>query len=181
MGITVPAAKEIIEYLKVKLSKRKIIETPVVTPVEKPVVETKPINQRQIKKTFKELEEYFDFFNMVPIKTLNYDEIVFCLAKIKQTDCTINLMNEFITKQDRFNLQNNPVLNAEVILRRLKAYQESFEEQNSDYIDVTGAITSLEGYLNEIYNSELEEEKDIWMEFVNEELPYAISLLPKTK
>ena len=88
-------------------------------------------------------------------------------------------MNEFITKQDRFNLQNDPILNAENILKRLKAYQESFEEQNSDYIDVTTTIESLEEYLKEIKSTETEEDKQVWMEFVNEELPYALSLLPK--
>ena len=180
MGISVNAAKEIVEYLEVKLSKRKVVETPPVVESKPVVVEPpKQINQRQIKKTFKELETYFDFFNMLPIRTLNYDEIIFCLAKIKQTDCTIGLMNEFITKQDQFNFQNDPILNAEVILNRLKAYQESFEEHNSDYIDVTGAITSLEGYLNEIKQTNDDSEKDVWMEFVNEELPYALSLMPK--
>lgn len=182
MGISFNTAREIIEYLKVKLVKRQANEaTPVIE--TKPVVvePPKPINQRQIKKTFKELETYFDFFNMIPIRTLNYDEMIFCLAKIKETDCTVGLMNEFISKQDRFNLQNDPVLNAEVILRRLKAYQETFEEHNSDYIDVTTTISSLEGYLNEIHNTKIQEEQDVWMEFVNEELPYALSLLPKTK
>ena len=182
MGISFNTAREIIEYLKVKLAKIKVNEaTPVIE--TKPVVvePPKPINQRQIKKTFKELETYFVFFNMIPVRTLNYDEMIFCLAKIKETDCTVGLMNEFISKQDRFNLQNNPVLNAEVILRRLKAYQETFEEHNSDYIDVTTTISSLEGYLNEIHNTKIQEEQDVWMEFVNEELPYALSLLPKTK
>lgn len=182
MGISLNATRQISEYLESKLAKRKVVDiTPVIE--SKPVIveQPKPINQRKIKKTFKELETYFDFFNMTPIRTLTYDEIVFCLAKIKQTDCTIGLMNEFIAKQDRFNLQNDPILNAEVILNRLKAYQESFEEHNSDYVDVTGAITSLEGYLNEIHNTNDESEKDVWMEFVNEELPYALSLIPKTK
>lgn len=182
MGISFNTAREIIEYLKVKLAKRKANETTPVIETKPVVVEPpKPINQRQIKKTFKELETYFDFFNMIPIRTLNYDEMIFCLAKIKETDCTVGLMNEFISKQDRFNLQNDPVLNAEVILRRLKAYQETFEEHNSDYIDVTTTISSLEGYLNEIHNTKIQEEQDVWMEFVNEELPYALSLLPKTK
>lgn len=180
MGISFNAAREIVEYLKIKLAKRKIIEEPKpVTPIVKPVVETKPINHRLIKKTFKELETYFDFFNMEPIRPLSYDEMILCLAKIKQTDCTIGLMNEFITKQDRFNLQNDPILNAENILKRLKAYQETFEEQNSDYIDVTSSIESLEGYLKEINSTEVEEDKKVWMEFVNEELPYALNLLPK--
>lgn len=182
MGITSDTAKQICEYLESKLAKRKIIEIkPVIESKQVVIEQPKPINQRQIKKTFKELETYFDFFNMTPIRTLTYEEIIFCLAKIKQTDCTVGLMNEFITKQDRYNLQNDPILNAEVILNRLKAYQESFEEHNSDYIDVTGAITSLEGYLNEIHNTEDDSEKDIWMGFVNEEIPYALSLMPKTK
>ena len=50
-----------------------------------------------------------------------------------------------------------------VILRRLKAYQETFEEHNSDYIDVTTTISSLEGYLNEIHNTKIQEEQDVWI------------------
>lgn len=180
MGISVNAAKEIVEYLEVKLSKRKVVEaTPVVE--SKPVVvePPKPINQRQIKKTFKELGTYFDFFNMTPIRPLNYDEIVLCLAKLKQTDCSIGSMEEFISKIDRYNEHEDKTLYAEVILRRLKAYKESFTEPNSDLHDVDHAIVTLEGYLTEIKLTELEEEKEIWQEYVNEELPYAKSLLPQ--
>lgn len=186
LGFSPEVAKKYCNYMKILLEKRlskqaelerknKLIEHKEV----KPKVEVKPINHRLIKKTFKELEIYFDFFNMEPIRPLSYDEMILCLAKIKQTDCTTSLMNEFIKKQDRFNLQNDPILNAENILKRLKAYQESFEEKNSDYIDVTSAIETLEEYLKEIKSTETEEDKQVWMEFINEELPYALSLLPK--
>ena len=186
LGFSPEIAKKYCNYMKILLEKRLEKEAELARkskttePKEvQPKIEPKPINQRLIKKTFKELEIYFDFFNMEPIRPLSYDEMILCLAKIKQTDCTIGLMNEFITKQDRFNLQNDPILNAENILKRLKAYQESFEEQNSDYVDVTTTIESLEEYLKEIKLTETEEDKQVWMEFINEELPYALSLLPK--
>ena len=41
-------------------------------------------------------------------------------------------------------------------------------------------IEVLEGYLNEIRITELEEEKEIWKESIVEEIPYALTLLPSS-
>ena len=187
LGFSLEVTKRYCIYMKTILDKRiakeqllaKQKETP--TPKVAPVIpKTKPINQRLIKKTFKELETYFDFFNMTPIRPLEYDEMILCLAKLSKTDVTDNLKNEFITKVDRYNLQNAPITHATNILRRLKAYQETFtENDNSDYIDVRNTITILEEYLKEYYETEVQEEKDIWQEYLIDEIPNALSLLPK--
>lgn len=181
MGVSFRTTKDITVFLETKLKKREANKAIEITPIEVKVAEPpKPINQRQIKKTFKELETYFNFFNMEPIRTLSYDEIIFCLAKIKQTDCTKELMQNFISKIDKYNEQQDPLVHAEVILRRLQAYKDTFEEPNSDYTDVVRVIEVLEGYLNEIKITELEEDKEVWKEYVLEEIPYALTLLPSS-
>lgn len=181
IGVSFKTTKDITDFLETKLKKREANKPIEITPTEQKVVEPpKSINQRQIKKTFKELETYFNFFNMEPIRTLSYDEIIFCLAKIKQTDCSVELMQNFITKIDKYNEQNDSLVHAEVILRRLQAYKDTFEEPNSDYTDVVRMIEVLEGYLNEIRITELEEEKEIWKESIVEEIPYALTLLPSS-
>ena len=189
LGFSIEVTKRYCSYMKAMLDKRIAKEKEaakqqepkpiVITPVVEP---PKPINRRLIKKTFKELETYFDFFNMEPVRTLSYDEMILCLAKLKQTDVTEGLMNEFITKADRFNQQNDPILHASNILRRLKAYQETFEDkENSDYKDVTHGIEILSEYLTGYNETEDKEEKDIWEEYIVDETPHALSLLPKTK
>ena len=189
LGLSLEVTKKYCRYMKVILDKRLEKEAaPVKQKIQEPirivqpVQEVKPINRRLIKKTFKELETYFDFFNMEPISTLTYDEIILCLAKLKQTDVTEGLLNEFISKIDRYNAQTDPVLHASNILRRLKAYQERFEDkENSDYRDVTNGIKVLEDYLIEYNATEDQEEKDVWTEYIVDETPHALSLLPKTK
>lgn len=190
LGFSVEVTKRYCAYMKAMLDKRIAAEKAaaekqqepkpiVITPVVEP---PKPINRRLIKKTFKELETYFDFFNMEPVRTLSYDEMILCLAKLKQTDVTEGLLNEFISKIDRYNAQTDPVLHASNILRRLKAYQETFEDkENSDYRDVTNGIKVLEEYLIEYNATEDQEEKDVWTEYIVDETPHALSLLPKTK
>ena len=59
--------------------------------------------------------------------------------------------------------------------------EESIGHSFGNSMPVICVGASLEGYLNEIHNTEDDSEKDIWMEFVNEEIPYALSLMPKTK
>ena len=189
LGLSLEVTKKYCRYMKVVLDKRLEKEAasakqPTQEPIRivQPVQEVKPINRRLIKKTFKELETYFDFFNMEPIRPLTYDEIILCLAKLKQTDVTEGLLNEFISKIDRYNAQTDPVLHASNILRRLKAYQETFEDkENSDYRDVTNGIKILEDYLIEYNATEDQEEKDVWTEYIVDETPHALSLLPKTK
>lgn len=189
LGLSLEVTKKYCRYMKVVLDKRLEKEAAPVKQklqepirIVQPVQEVKPINRRLIKKTFKELETYFDFFNMEPIRPLTYDEIILCLAKLKQTDVTEGLLNEFISKIDRYNAQTDPVLHASNILRRLKAYQETFEDkENSDYRDVTNGIKVLEDYLIEYNATEDQEEKDVWTEYIVDETPHALSLLPKTK
>ena len=191
LGLSLDVTKKYCRYMKVVLDKRIAKEEQAkkqaesIYPVDKvvPMIpEIKPINRRLIKKTFKELETYFDFFNMEPIRPLTYDEMILCLAKLSKTDVTEGLMNEFITKMDRYNAQTDPVLHASNILRRLKAYQETFEDkENSDYRDVTNGIKVLEEYLTEFNATEDQEEKDVWAEYIVDETPHALSLLPKTK
>jgi hypothetical protein len=189
LGLSLEVTKKYCCYMKVILDKRLEKEAaPVKQKIQEPirivqpVQEVKPINRRLIKKTFKELETYFDFFNMEPIRPLTYDEMILCLAKLKQTDVTEGLLNEFISKIDRYNAQTDPVLHASNILRRLKAYQETFEDkENSDYRDVTNGIKVLEEYLTEYNATEDQEEKDVWTEYIVDETPHALSLLPKTK
>ena len=189
LGLSLEVTKKYCCYMKVILDKRLEKEAAPVKPkiqepirIVQPVQEVKPINRRLIKKTFKELETYFDFFNMEAIRPLTYDEMILCLAKLKQTDVTEGLLNEFISKIDRYNAQTDPVLHASNILRRLKAYQETFEDkENSDYRDVTNGIKVLEDYLIEYNATEDQEEKDVWTEYIVDETPHALSLLPKTK
>lgn len=189
LGLSLEVTKKYCCYMKVILDKRLEKEAaPVKQKIQEPirivqpVQEVKSINRRLIKKTFKELETYFDFFNMEPIRPLTYDEMILCLAKLKQTDVTEGLLNEFISKIDRYNAQTDPVLHASNILRRLKAYQETFEDkENSDYRDVTNGIKVLEDYLIEYNATEDQEEKDVWAEYIVDETPHALSLLPKTK
>ena len=79
LGLSLEVTKKYCRYLKVVLDKRIAKEEQAkkqaesIYPVDKvvPMIpEIKPINRRLIKKTFKELETYFDFFNMEPIRPL---------------------------------------------------------------------------------------------------------------
>lgn len=122
---------------------------------------------RQIKK---ELRNYFDFYNMKPVRELSQEEIMYCASlalKLNINKDTVRLF--FIIMEKQYN-NDNPIAQFIQNYNKIKYYEERFELEES--VDIINEA------IKECFIVSAEDYK-VWKEMIKLELDEINKKMPK--
>lgn len=122
---------------------------------------------RQIKK---ELRNYFDFYNMKPVRELSQEEIMYCASlalKLNINKDTVRLF--FIIMEKQYN-NDNPIAQFIQNYNKIKYYEEKFELEES--VDIINEA------IKECFIASAEDYK-VWKEMIKLELDEINKKMPK--
>lgn len=122
---------------------------------------------RQIKK---ELRNYFDFYNMKPVRELSQEEIMYCASlalKLNINKDTVRLF--FIIMEKQYN-NDNPIAQFIQNYNKIKYYEERFELEES--VDIINEA------IKECFIASAEDYK-VWKEMIKLELDEINKKMPK--
>lgn len=169
-GLSQKLYEEISAYLNYSLQKRlnksdqenyNIVNFP-----SKPKVESKEptLTKKEYYNLEKELNTYFDFTNMQPIRVLSDAEIARCLNILHILNENPSRIEQFIIKEARYIKQNakNSFALYLTIYNKLKFYAEK--------LNITSELEDLKMYLQEMVIPSSDKDYRDWKELFEEDL-----------
>lgn len=131
------------------------------------------ITDQDYKKLRKELNSYFDFYNVKPLKELNGEEIERCIEILIKLD-EENRIHQFlytINQGKEFTKPNNPISYYVSIYNKLKYYEEK--------LNISNNLNNINEYLQKLFICD-DSEYEFYKELIEEELNKIVKLIPNT-
>ena len=88
------------------------------------------ITKKEQRKIIKELETYFDFENMKPIRLLSLNEIVYCVYLLMKNSSDTEIINNFITLSIKRLRKENPLYVYNNLYDKFKYFKDKYQIEN---------------------------------------------------
>ena len=157
------------ELLKEETHRKQELQSKVI--VSEPIEQKPILPKKEFQTVYRELNKYYNFENMKPIRFLNLKEVIYCIHLMLKINFDENTINEFIESVEKENkkLQNNPISLFIRLYNKFKYYEKD--------INIQEKIKYIESLLGEIFICS-EEDYEFWKSSIEEEIENLSSMIP---
>jgi len=132
------------------------------------VKEVKMLSKKQTNLIIKQLNQYFDFERMRPIKYLTLNEIIYCISLMKKINADEKSIENFLKLIEKENRKQNPVYLYANLYNKLMFYKDKKE--------IVRILNDIENELQKMFICSSDDYDKI-KSFLNENIKYALNYL----